>query len=157
MVSEILYEDHKDWCEVKALIDYIRASHFSGTNLSMDIEIQGDPHSRIYINKIRMTRAIINLIDNAFDAVKDLEKGSVVLRAITLKDDVKLEVEDNGCGILSDKVKKIWKIGYSTKNHPGAGMAFVRQVAEGHRGSVNIISKVGQGTKVWISLPRGER
>lgn len=157
MISEILYEDQKDWCEVKDLIDYIRASHFSGTNLSVDIEMQGDPHSNIFINKIRMTRAIINLIDNALYAVKDQENGRVVLRAITLKDDIKLEVEDNGCGILADKVKKIWKIGYSTKNHPGAGLAFVRQVAEGHGGSVNIISKVGQGTKVWISLPRGER
>ncbi len=156
MISEILYEDQKDWSEVKDLIDYIRASHFSGTKLSVDIEIQGEPHSRIYINKIRMTRAIINLIDNAFDAVRDQEKGRVVLRAIMLKDNVILEVEDNGCGILADKVKKIWKIGYSTKNHPGAGLAFVRQVAEGHGGSVNLISKVGQGTKVWITLPRGE-
>ncbi|HWJ03585.1 MAG TPA: histidine kinase dimerization/phospho-acceptor domain-containing protein, partial [Verrucomicrobiae bacterium] len=38
MVSEILYEDRKDWCDVKELIDYIRASHFSGTNLSVNIE-----------------------------------------------------------------------------------------------------------------------
>ncbi|MDA8228166.1 MAG: HAMP domain-containing sensor histidine kinase [Desulfitobacterium hafniense] len=156
MVSEILYEDQKDWCEVKELIDYIRASHFSGTNLSMEIEMQGDPHISVYINKIRMTRAIINLIDNALDAVQDQENARVVLRTNTLKNEVKIEVEDNGCGILPEKIKKIWKIGYSTKNHPGAGLAFVRQVAEGHGGTVNIESKVGQGTKVWLTLPRGE-
>lgn len=157
MVSEILYEDHKDWCELKALIDYIRASHFSGTNLSVDIEILGEPDSMIYINKIRMTRAIINLINNALDAVQGQENGRVFLRAKTLNNEVKLEVEDNGCGIVSDKVKKIWKIGYSTKNHPGAGLAFVRKVAEGHGGSVHIKSEVGQGTKVWITLPLGVR
>jgi signal transduction histidine kinase len=156
MVSEILYEDHKDWCEVKDLIDYIRASHFSGTNLSVGIDIQGDPQAKIYINKIRMTRAMINLIDNALDAIQGQENGKVILRTRILKDKVILEVEDNGCGILADKLTKIWEIGYSSKNHPGAGLAFVRQVAEGHGGSVNIESETEQGTKVWITLPLGE-
>lgn len=156
MVSEILYEDRKDWCEVKELIDYIRASHLSGTKLSVNIEMLADPLSRIYINKIRMTRAIINLIDNAIDAVQEQEKGRVILRTQIFDNHLKLEVEDNGCGIALDKAKKIWEIGYSTKKHPGAGLAFVRQVAEGHGGFVDIESEVGQGTRVWITLPLGE-
>jgi len=156
MVSEILYEDRKDWCELKELIDYIRASRLSGTNLSVDIELEGEPQSSLYINKIRMTRAIINLIDNALDAIQEQGNGRVVLRARTLTNVVSLEVEDNGCGILADRVKKIWKTGYSTKDHPGVGLAFVRQVAEGHGGSVNVKSEVGQGTKFWITLPLGE-
>lgn len=157
MVSEILFEDRKDWCKVQDLIDYIRASRFSGTNLSVDIEILGDPLRYVYINKIRMTRAIINLIDNALDAVQDQENKRVVLRAKIFSDEVKLEVEDNGCGIQTEKINKIWKIGYSTKKHPGAGLAFVRQVAEGHGGYVNIKSTAGQGTKIWITLPLGEK
>ncbi|ODA40532.1 HAMP domain-containing sensor histidine kinase [Desulfosporosinus sp. BG] len=156
MVSEILYEDRKNWCELKELIDYIRASRLSGTNLLVDIELEEEPHPIIYINKIRLTRAIINLIDNALDATREQDNGRVVLRAKTLPDAVILEVEDNGHGILANDVKKIWKTGYSTKNHPGVGLAFVRQVAEGHEGSVNIKSEVGQGTKVWITLPLGE-
>lgn len=155
MVSEILYEDRKNWCELKELIDYIRASRLSGTNSAVDIELEGEPQS-LYINKIRLTRAIINLIDNALDAIQERENGRVVLRAITLKNVVTLEVEDNGYGISANDVKRIWKTGYSTKNHPGVGLAFVRKVAEGHEGSVNIKSEIGQGTKVWITLPLGE-
>ena len=156
MISEILYEDRKERCELKELIDYVRASRLSGTNISVDIEMEGDPQAILYINKIRMTRAIINLIDNALDAIQERENGKVVLRAKTLINEVKLEVEDNGAGIAPDKLKKIWKTGYSTKNHPGVGLAFVRQVAEGHGGSVQIKSEIGQGTKVWITLPLGE-
>ncbi|MHB1405296.1 MAG: sensor histidine kinase [Desulfitobacteriaceae bacterium] len=156
MISEILYEDRKDWCELKELIDYVGASRLSGTNLSVDIQMEGEPQSSLYINKIRVTRAIINLIDNALDAIQERENGRVVLRVKTLTNEVKLEVEDNGCGISEDKVKKIWKAGYSTKNHPGVGLAFVRQVAEGHGGSVNLESEVGRGTMVWITLPLGE-
>jgi signal transduction histidine kinase len=103
-----------------------------------------------------MTRAMINLIDNALDAIQDQENGKVTLRSRILKDKAILEVEDNGCGISADKLTEIWEIGYSSKNHPGAGLDFVRQVAEGHGGSVNIKSEVGQGTKVWITLPLGE-
>ena len=138
------------------LIDYIRASRFSGTNLTVDIEIEGDTHTSIYINKIRITRAMINLIDNALDAIRDREDGKVILRADILKNEVVLTVEDNGCGIPADKEMKIWDIGYSTKNHPGAGLAFVRQVVEGHGGFMNMKSELDQGTKVWITLPSGE-
>lgn len=157
MVSEILYEDRKDWCEVGDLINYIRASHIISPDLSVKVEIQGEPHVNIYINKIRMTRAIINLIDNALDAVQHQEEKRVLFRTRTFADKLIFEVEDNGCGIMADKIKKIWKIGYSTKNHPGAGLAFVRQVTEGHGGLVNIKSEAGVGTKVWITLPLGER
>lgn len=153
MISEILYEDQRAWCEVQELIDYILASRFSGSNLSVKVERLEEPHSAIYINKIRMTRAVINILDNALDAIQEQENGMVVLRTKMLNNEVVLEIEDNGCGIPADKLKKIWEIGYSTKNHPGAGLAFVRQVAEGHGGSVHIESEVGQGTKVWITLP----
>lgn len=156
MVSEILYEERKSWCELKELIDYIRASRLSGTNLSVDVELLGEPQAILYINKIRLTRAIINLIDNALDATQGLEEGRVVLRAKTREDAVELEVEDNGEGISESEIKRIWKTGYSKKNHPGFGLAFVRQVAEGHNGFVNIKSEVGQGTKVWMTLPLGD-
>jgi len=156
MVSEILYEDRKYWCELKELIDYIRASRPNAKNLSVDIELEGESRSNLYVNKIRMTRAIINLIDNALDAIQERGNGMVVLRARALPNVVRLEVEDNGCGILPDRVKRIWKTGYSTKNHAGVGLAFVRQVAEGHGGSVNVKSEVGLGTKFWITLPLGE-
>lgn len=156
MVSEILYEDRKNWCKLQDLINYIRASRLSGTSLTVDIEIEGESQVSLYINKIRVTRAIINLIDNALDAIQGRENGKVILRAKTLINSVNLEVEDNGYGILTNDLKKIWKTGFSTKKHPGVGLAFVRQVAEGHGGTVNIKSEVGQGTKVWITLPLGE-
>ncbi|UOF88669.1 HAMP domain-containing histidine kinase [Fodinisporobacter ferrooxydans] len=156
MVSEILYEDRKDWCKLIELIDYVRASRLSGTNVSVDIELEGETQTSLYINKIRVTRAIVNLIDNALDAIQERENGRIVLRAKTLTKVVILEVEDNGCGISADRVKRIWKTGYSTKNHPGVGLSFVRQVAEGHGGTVHVKSAAGQGTKVWITLPLGE-
>jgi len=156
MITEILYEDRHECCELKELTDYIRATHLSGgRNLSVDFELEGEPQSSLYINKIRVTRAIINLIDNALDAIQGQEKGRVTLRAKVCTNEVILEVEDNGSGILTDDIGKVWKTGYSTKNHPGFGLAFVRQVAEGHGGLLNIKSEVGKGTKVWITLPLG--
>jgi len=156
MISEMLYEDQHDRCELKELIDYIRASHLSGTNSEVELEMEGKPDLILYINKIRITRAIANLIDNALDAVAAQEHGKVVMRTRVLPNKIILEVEDNGCGISANEIKKIWKPGFSTKEHPGVGLAFVRQVAEAHRGSVHIASQAGKGTRVWITLPLGD-
>jgi len=155
MISEMLYEDHFDCCEIKELMDYVRAG-ISEANLAVDFELDGDPHAMVYINKIRMTRAVINLIDNALNAIQGKENGKIILRAQVLTSDVKLEVEDNGSGISSDRLQKVWKAGYSTKNHPGLGLAFVRQIVKGHKGSINIKSMEGKGTKIWIVLPLKE-
>ena len=152
MISEMLYEDHHDSCEVKELMDYIRAS-LSGSKTTVGFEMEGDPHAVLYINKIRVTRAVVNLIDNAFNAISTVENGHVILRAIVVKDSVKLEIEDNGKGIPLKQLKKIWKSGYSTKSHLGIGLAFVKQIAQGHNGSVHVKSEEGKGTKIWIILP----
>ena len=155
MISEMLYEDHRDCCEIKELIDYVRAS-ISGTNAEVDFELEGDSHAILYINKIRVTRAVINLIDNAINAIKEKENGRIVFRVKISSHDIKLEVEDNGSGISSGRLQRIWKAGYSTKNHPGVGLTFVSQIARGHNGSVRIKSEEGKGTKVWITLPLKE-
>ncbi|UFJ38872.1 HAMP domain-containing histidine kinase [Brevibacillus humidisoli] len=154
MISEILYENRKHWCYVKDLIDYVRASRLSGTKASLEIELPEDQNVRIWINKIRITRAIVNLIDNAFDAIQGRTDGKVTLRAQIHESEIWIGVSDNGFGLSSEERKKVWQAGYSTKQHPGVGLSFVRQVAEGHGGAVSIDSEMGRGTTVWIQLPK---
>ncbi|MFC4767772.1 sensor histidine kinase [Effusibacillus consociatus] len=155
MISEILYEDRKSWCLLEDLINYVRASRLSGTKACLELEFRVDRNIRVWINKIRITRALVNLIDNAFDALENKNDGKVVLRVEMHGSEVWLGVSDNGPGITSLERDKVWQAGYSTKHHPGVGLSFVRQVAEGHGGSVAIDSEVGRGTTVWVKLPGG--
>ncbi|MDQ0859618.1 HAMP domain-containing sensor histidine kinase [Bacillus sp. V2I10] len=156
MISEILYESRKRWCSLKELIDYVHASRLSSTNTKVNFELP-DKYENIQlrINKIRMTRAMVNLINNAFDAIEGQAEGKVTIQAKVYDKQVWFGVSDNGIGMTEEEKEKVWKAGYSTKQHPGIGLSFVQQVAEGHEGTVFIESKIGKGTTVWIRLVGG--
>lgn len=156
MISEILYENHKNWCYVKDLLDYVRAGRLSGTTATIELEFPEELNVPIWINKIRITRALVNLIDNAFDAIQGKADGRVTLRVQQRANEIWLGVSDNGAGLSPQEQRKVWQAGYSTKQHPGVGLSFVRQVAEAHGGEVSIESELGRGTTVWMRFPQEE-
>lgn len=158
MISEILFKSHKSCCSLKSLVDYILSSRLSGTNKVVNLELPDEPEKiKILINKIRMTRAIVNLINNAFDAIEEYPEGKVSIKAKTYGNQILLGVSDSGKGMTEEEQKKIWKAGYSTKCQSGIGLSFVHQVVEEHKGTVSIESKIGQGTTVWIHLVGGNK
>jgi signal transduction histidine kinase len=157
MISEILCDSRKNWCSLKGLMDYVHASRLSGTNAKVEFQLPANTEKiQLRINKIRMTRAMVNLINNAFDAIERQTEGKVTIQAKVYDKQVWLGVSDNGIGMTEEEKEKACKAGYSTKQqHPGIGLSFVQQVAEGHEGTVFIESKIGKGTTVWIRFVGG--
>lgn len=153
MVSEILYDETKNWCSMKQLIEYVRANKLTDEEISFPFELEADKEINVYINKIRMTRAIVNLIDNACDAVSLVPNPTVKIRTKTSSNGVCIGVEDNGKGLSKKEQKKIFGPGYSTKSHPGVGLTFVKTVVEEHDAQLTIDSKQNKGTIFWIHLP----
>ncbi|WP_379947462.1 sensor histidine kinase [Ectobacillus funiculus] len=156
MISEILYKSHKSCCSLKSLVDYILSSRLSGTNKRVYLELPDNPEEvKILINKIRMTRAIVNLLNNAFDAIEGYPEGKVTIKAKMYDNQILLGVSDNGKGMAEKEQTKVWRAGYSTKGQSGIGLSFVQQVIEEHNGTVSIESNIGQGTTVWLHLAGG--
>ncbi|MCX8081884.1 MAG: ATP-binding protein [bacterium] len=110
----------------------------------------------IYIDPSRIERMLINLIDNAVDAVKELT-GIIKIKTSFLPDRniVEVVVEDNGCGIPEENLDRIFDIFYSTKGNRGTGfgLAVVQKVVKEHNGDINVKSKVGKGTVFTIRIP----
>jgi signal transduction histidine kinase len=143
-------------CSLKELVDYILSSRLSGTDKKINLELPDKSEDiMISINKIRITRAIVNLINNAFDAIKDIPKGKVTIKTKVQGDQLLLGVSDNGLGISTKERDKIWQAGYSTKHQSGIGLSFVYQVAKEHNGKVSVESSSGQETVFWIHLLGG--
>ena len=124
MISEILYDDKKHWCRIKDLVEYVEASRLSGTNLNLKVDFQTAPEIKILINKIRMTRALVNLIDNAYDAVNGVEDGKILLKVKTYENELWLGVSDNGKGISPKEQVEIWKAGVQYKIASRDGISF---------------------------------
>ncbi len=80
-------------------------------------------------------------------------------RAVNFQSDKRgyvLTVEDQGCGIPADQLKKIFDPFNTTKeNGVGLGLATVYRIVQQNQGAIEVTSKEGQGTKFSVYLPRG--
>ncbi len=68
---------------------------------------------------------------------------------------VEIVIADTGCGIPQEHLSKIFAPFFTTKSRgTGLGLAVVKKVIERHQGTIEVKSKVGEGTEFHIQLPR---
>ncbi len=155
MISEILYENRRTPLKTSELMGMVLAqisilvpNHMlSYENRCPDAVIRG--------NKIRLSRAVINLMTNAYHAV-DEKNGRLKVTVEDRDGYVYITILDNGKGIAPEAMEHIWQLGYSGSHSTGLGLAFTKQVVENHGGSIRIESEKGRYTRAVICL-REER
>jgi PAS domain S-box-containing protein len=103
---------------------------------------------------------LLNLMSNAVDACLFDENTSknfqVELKTTNEKDNViKFEVADNGCGMSAEVITKLFTSFFSTKGHRGTGLGLMvtRKLIDEHNGTIDVKSKLGQGTTFSVRLP----
>ena len=110
--------------------------------------------------------ALVNLIQNSIHATGKTPDAAIFLRTSTDNGHIRIEVEDNGCGIPEEALDRIYDPAFSLKGsrdtagaYPGDvkgtgyGMANVKRYVELHKGEILIESERDRGTKVTIRLP----
>jgi len=103
-----------------------------------------------------LSGAVSNVLLNAVDACNGDGKltVSVALSSLQGKDAVRITVEDNGPGIGSQQLKRIWEPYVTNKaGGTGLGLAIARQAVWAHDGSVSATSTVGAGTRMEFTIP----
>jgi len=97
-----------------------------------------------------LDQALINLMRNAMDALRDKPAGRITLSAIQdAAGRPVIMVADNGPGIAPDQRDKVFVPFYTTKRHgSGVGLTLVRQIAAVHGASVSISESEGGGATV---------
>jgi two-component system sensor histidine kinase DctS len=99
-----------------------------------------------------MRSTLINLLLNAIQAMND--GGSLRVATTNGGGEVKLTIEDDGCGMTAEQVQNMFEPFYTTKSQGlGLGMSLAAKVIEQHGGSVQVDSRVSRGTQVKITLP----
>ncbi|HKU63732.1 MAG TPA: ATP-binding protein [Rhizomicrobium sp.] len=99
-----------------------------------------------------LDQALINLMRNAMDALRDKRAGRITLSAIQdAAGRPVITIADNGPGIAPDQREKVFVPFYTTKRHgSGVGLTLVRQIAAVHGASVNISESEGGGAAVSL-------
>lgn len=108
----------------------------------------------ILANPQQLEQVFINIIINAGQAIY---KKGIIRISTYLKDPVVIiEISDNGKGISEDAISQIFNPFFTTKDvgkGTGLGLSIVYGIIKDHNGQINVYSKIGEGTRVVISLP----
>jgi len=124
-----------------------------------DIEIETDlSHLEpIMADPIRVKQAVVNILDNA---IKYSQEGKITVKLYDDAGNVRLDIEDKGCGIPKDLIDKIFEPFYRVDKARsreiggnGLGLSITKEIVEKHNGRIIIDSIIGSGTKVSIILP----
>ncbi|MBI3047061.1 MAG: HAMP domain-containing protein [Acidobacteria bacterium] len=110
------------------------------------------PHVSVDPEQIR--RVVINLIDNAVEAMEQRGTIDVETHHAPAENLVRIVVADNGPGIPPSERERLFLPYYSTKQRgSGLGLAIVRRIVAEHGGSIDVTDNVPRGTRFAIELP----
>ncbi len=95
-----------------------------------------------------LTQVVINLLNNAADALVHSDHKKIIIASTQTKSGTfKLSISDNGKGIPSEEMDKIFMPFYTTKeNGSGIGLSLSRQIMRLHKGSISASSIPDRGT-----------
>ncbi len=85
-----------------------------------------------------------------------LRGGSLTLRTSADDNQLKIEVQDTGCGISPENMRKLFTPFFTTKvkgKGVGLGLAVAYGIIQRHQGRIEVQSKEGEGTTFTIYLP----
>lgn len=133
--------------------------------INVEIDFELDPEvGEVSLISEDFSRVILNLSNNAFDAMREKLKSSesgsytpkLTVKTSKLKDKVALSIEDNGPGIPEEILGKILQPFFTTKKGTegtGLGLSITHDIIKAHGGELGISSQMGIGSTFKIILP----
>jgi len=105
----------------------------------------------------RLEQIIVNILINASQAI-DKEKGVITVATASLPKEhqVMVQISDNGCGMEEKTKKQIFDPFFTTKRNQGGtglGLSVAYGILKEHRGTIDVTSKVGEGTTFTLRFP----
>lgn len=106
----------------------------------------------INVDKNQLHQALLNILQNALDAVDEGE--TIAISATQIDQQICIEVQDDGAGIPLEHQKRIFDLYFTSKpTGTGLGLALVHRIATEHGGEVAVQSRPGEGTTFTLTIP----
>ena len=152
--------------DLNALIkEYVNLSFHgmrAGKNpINVDIQLDlDDSMGKVNLIGEDFSRVILNLCNNAFDALKSAKTrrhASLNVRTKKRDNSIAIEIEDNGPGIPDEIKDKILQPFFTTKKGTqgtGLGLSITNDIVKAHGGELTVTSQTGTGTTIMIKLPK---
>lgn len=123
--------------------------HIANINFYTDFTATSD---LIFCNDSQIKQVCVALLVNAQEAIT--ENGEVVMKTSNSDEEhVKLEITDNGVGIASEDISRIFQPFFSAKQKAsgiGLGLSIVHGIVHSHKGKIEVNSEPGKGTTMSV-------
>ncbi|HXG72935.1 MAG TPA: ATP-binding protein, partial [Gemmatimonadaceae bacterium] len=126
-------------------------------SITLDLQI-AENLPRIFGHNGSLSAALSNVLLNAVDELGDggTIQVRVELAALWGGDAVRIAVLDDGPGIATELIGRIWEPYVTDKpGGTGLGLAIARQAIWAHDGTVEALSTLGKGTEIQFTIPAG--
>ena len=127
---------------------------FEKKGISIEAVLEQDAKS-VHADPRALQQVLLNILTNAFDALEGRDDPKIVIAVAPGTDGlVKIRVTDNGHGMEETRLKELFKPFYTTKKHgTGLGLVIIKKMVAKMNGTVDMTSRLNEGTAVEICLP----
>lgn len=139
------------------LLEHIKRQYsFRAEQEGKEIVLEGDEQTVFSCDRTWLAEAIGNLVKNALDHTA--QGDHILVRWQQSPCLTQITVEDTGSGIHSEDLYHIFKRFYRSRfskdtQGVGLGLPLAKSIVEAHQGSIEVHSKLGQGTAFTINFP----
>jgi two-component system, OmpR family, heavy metal sensor histidine kinase CusS len=145
----------RKWFDARAAVEKI-AAFYQMVADDHDVTINCSGDGQIYADPDLFERVVGNLLENALRFTA--KHGTIRITVSKQNSDFQVTVSDNGCGIASEHLPRVFDRFYraeSSRSSDGAGLglALVKSIVELHGGSAKIQSELNRGTTVVLRFP----
>jgi PAS domain S-box-containing protein len=112
----------------------------------------------VNVDRDQFKRVIVNLVDNAAEAMQDsLVKSLWIATRAGAADTVELTVADTGCGVTAEDKEKLFLPYFSTKGRgTGLGLAIANHILSEHNAHIRVDDNTPAGTRFTIDIPAAD-
>ena len=124
---------------------------------NIDVVKQYNNPGRVRGHAGQINQVFMNLLTNAAQALSGREHAKITIETRGEGEFVEVKIGDNGSGIPSDVLPRIWDPFFTTKDvgeGTGLGLSIVHELVERHGGVIECDTKLGEGTTFTVRLPR---
>jgi len=129
---------------------------FLGRLNEIDLRVELAPGlPPIHADPEQLKRVIVNLVDNAAEAMRDVPVKRMLVRTTpSSHDSIELLVADTGCGISPEDKEKLFLPYFSTKGRgTGLGLAIVSHILSEHGARVRVEDNRPAGARFYVDIP----
>lgn len=138
-------------CQEKLAIEIKKKNHKVNCFVTADV-----PH--VYADRYDIERVILNILTNSIKYTQD--NGEIKIYVGFVYNDAYIKIFDNGIGIPEEDLSRIFERFYRVDKArtremggTGLGLSIAKEILDKNGGSIDIKSKVGEGTEVVIRIP----